>query len=245
MARFFVAASNIFGGVAYLDREDAGHIRVLRMKQGELFTVCDGQGTDYNCRLTSCGTDGAEAEILSVTRSAGEPELFCTIYAAFPKGDKAELIIQKCVECGAAEIVFFPSERCVSRPDGASLIKKLDRWQKIAAEAAKQCGRGRIPGIRAAASFNEAIEAASKAAMPLFMYETGNDRLSFRDALSAEDGWTSAAIVTGPEGGFTAEEAELAKTRGLRIISLGPRILRCETAPIAALAALMYHTGNL
>lgn len=245
MARFFVAATNIFGGVAYLDGEAAGHIRVLRMRQGELFTVCDGQGTDYNCRLTSCGADGAEAEILSVTPSSGEPELSCSIYAAFPKGDKAELIVQKCVECGAAEIVFYPSERCVSRPDGAALAKKLDRWQKIAAEAAKQCGRGRIPAVSAAKSFALAVETAAKAQMPLFMYETGEDRLSFRDALTSAEDWVSAAIMTGPEGGFTPEEAELAAANGMKRVSLGSRILRCETAPIAALSALMYHAGEL
>lgn len=244
MARFFIAASNIFGGVAYLNAEEAEHIRVLRIRSGETFTVCDGNGNDYVCRLGEKTSDGISAEILETLPSTGEPGVECTVYAALPKGDKAETIIQKSVELGAASIVFFPSARCVSRPSEASLISKLGRWQKIAAEAAKQSGRGRIPTVSALSSFVLAMDEAAKTDLPLFLYED-EQGLSLRAAIEGKPDAKTVSVVTGPEGGFEKEEVEAAKQAGLLSVSLGKRILRCETAPLAALTAVMLMSGNL
>ncbi len=244
MPRFFVAATNIFGGVAYMDSKDAEHLKVLRVKKGEEIIVCDGQGKDYLCRVTNVGGGAAEAEIVETTVSEGEPDIECRVYAAYPKGDKAETIIQKSVELGASEIIFFPSERCVSKPDGASVVKKLERWNKISREAAMQSQRGRIPVVRASGSYAEAINEAAQAELPLFLYE-GKCKLGLLDAMKNADGFKTVSVVTGSEGGFSSEEVEKAEAAGLLCTSMGPRILRCETAPLCAVSAIMLYSGNL
>ncbi len=244
MARFFVSASNIFGGVAYLSGRDAEHIRVLRIRRGETFTVCDGAGTDYTCRLTKNDGEGVEAEILGKSPSSGEPSVDCTVYAAFSKGDRPDFTVQKCVEMGASGIVFFPSARCVAKHDGVSLIKKLNRWQKIAEEAAKQCGRGKVPEIKAAPGFDSAVKSAAAADVPLFLYEL-EQSLSLKAALEEKPGFKTVSIVTGPEGGFEPEEASAAVDAGMRSVTVGKRILRCETAPMCALAGVLFFTGDM
>ena len=244
MPRFFVAVSNVFGGVAYLNAKDAEHIKVLRIREGEQFTVCDGNGTDYVCRLLKMSEDGAEAEVLLKTAVSGEPTVSCTVFAAFSKGDRLETVIQKCVEIGASEIVLFPSQRCVSKPEGIALMRKTSRWQKIAEEAAKQSGRGKIPAVTVSPMFETAIRRAAKAELPLFFYEEEN-RFGLKEALEQNPGCKTASIVTGPEGGFEPAEASFAASCGMLSVSLGPRILRCETAPICALSAVMLYTGNM
>ena len=244
MPRFFVAGSNLAGGVALIAGADAEHIRVLRMKLGEKLVVCDGAGTEYDCRLTKLGDGTAEAEILSERSSPAEPSLRCTVLAAFPKGDKAEYIVQKCTECGAAEIVFFPAYRCVARPEGKSLERKLERWQRIAEEAAKQSGRGIIPEVRALEDYGQMLELAVKQELGLFLYEAG-ERTPILSAVAEKPEAAGCAVITGPEGGFEAHEVELARRVGLTVCSMGPRILRCETAPLVALTAVLCGTGNL
>lgn len=244
MARFFVAASNIFGGIAYLNSEDLDHIKALRIRDGEMFTVCDGEGTDYSCVISKVDKDGAEVQILDKMPSRGEPSVQCTVYVAYAKGDKTEHVVQKAVELGAADIVLFPSKRCVSRPEGAALIKKTARYSKIAEEAAKQSGRGRIPSVTTVPSYKTAIEMAAKADIPLFCYEDEKE-LSIKTALESKPDMKTVSIVTGPEGGFEKEEADLAVELGMKCVTMGTRILRCETAPLCALTAVMYATGNL
>ena len=244
MPRFFVAASNIFGGIAYMDSKDAEHLKVLRVKKGEEIIVCDGQGKDYLCRVTNVGGGSAEAEVVEESVSRGEPGIHCRVYAAYPKGDKAETIIQKSVELGAGEIIFFPSERCVSKPDTASIAKKLERWNKISREAAMQSQRGRIPTVRAIGSYSEAVQEAADAQLPLFLYE-GSCKMGLLDAMKAHEGFETVSVVTGSEGGFSPEEVEKAEEAGLICTSMGPRILRCETAPLCAVSAIMLYSGNL
>lgn len=241
MPRFFVEKGRISADTVWLEEAELRHLRVLRLRPEETFTVCDGKGRTYLCRLRE---DGQSAAILRTAASEGEPTVDCTIFAAFAKGEKTDWIIQKSVELGAAELVLFPSARCVARVTPETLSKKLTRWQKISEEAAKQCGRDRIPPIRAMSTFADAAEAAGGASLPLFFYEA-ETRTGLRQALAEEDAPRTISIFTGPEGGFTTEEATLAKHAGLRSVSLGKRILRCETAPLAALAAVMYHSGNL
>ena len=162
---------------------------------------------------------------------------------ALPKGDKMDFIVQKATELGAAAIVPYAAARSVSRPDEKSMAKKTARWQKIAREAAMQCGRGVIPAVLPCVSFAEAARQAAALDLSLFLYE--NERQNgARAALSAET-YATVGLMIGPEGGFDPAEAEEAVRAGLRSVSLGPRILRCETAPLAALAAVMYESGNL
>ncbi len=244
MARFFLAGSNIFGGVAYIRGDDLEHMRVLRIKNGELFTVCDGNGTDYTCRIKSSEDDVIEAEIVSSSPSVSEPDVKVSVYAAYSKGDKAETVIQKAVELGAWEIVLFPSARCVARYDDKALAKKLIRWQRISQEAAKQSGRGVIPVVKALTSYSQAVTMAAKADVPIFLYEE-EDTLGLRQVLESRQDAGTVAIMTGPEGGFEKEEAEAAQRAGMLSTTLGKRILRCETAPLCALSAVMLFTNNL
>ena len=171
-----------------------------------------------------------------------EPNIKVTVLCGLPKGDKTDYIIQKCVEAGACEIMFFSSDRCVARPENPE--KKLERWQRIAEEAAKQSGRGIIPQVSWAGDFAAALDVAVKKELRLFMYETG-EREALNIVLEANRTAADAAIITGPEGGFAPFEADLARVCGLHICSMGERILRCETAPVVALTATMYATGNL
>lgn len=242
MPRFFMAGTNALGGMAVIRGRDAEHIRVLRLRPGDDVIICDGQGTDYKCRLVSADKEQAEAEVIEVVKCPAEPSVKVSILCGLPKGDKTEYIIQKCVEAGAYEIMFFNSDRCVAKPDAPE--KKLERWQRIAEEAAKQSGRGIIPQVSWAGDFAAALDCAVKKDLGLFMYETG-EREALDKTLSEHKDIETAAIITGPEGGFAQFEAELAKICGLHICSMGERILRCETAPVVALTAVMFATGNL
>ena len=241
MNRFFADAADICCGEIRLSKEAAAHMRSLRLRPAELFVVCDGEGMDYVCHLGS-KDGGTVAEIVEIMPTSGEPNVFCTAYLAFAKGDRLDYAVQKSVELGARAIVLFRSERCIAFP--ADIDKKTARYQRIALEAAQQCGRGRIPSVTAEASFKETAAQAAKAELPLFFYECETER-RLRSALESRLDAATISIVTGPEGGFEDSEAELASSLGMLSVTLGPRILRCETAPIAALAAVMYHTENL
>ncbi len=242
MPRFFMAGTNIMGGMAIMTGRDAEHVRVLRLRPGEDMIICDGKGTDYKCRFVKAEKDMVEAEVIEVVKCPAEPTVKATILCGLPKGDKTDYIIQKCVETGADEIVFFHANRCIAKIDTPQ--KKLDRWQRIAEEAAKQSGRGIIPQVSWAGEYAEALNIAVKKDLAIFMYETG-ERQPLNTILDGSKDIKSIAIITGPEGGFAPFEADLARITGLKICSMGERILRCETAPVVALTAAMYATGNL
>lgn len=242
MAKFFMAGTNLMGGTAIIRGRDAEHIRVLRMKPGEDVIICDGAGKDYKCRLVKVSEHESEAEILEVVPCPAEPSVRALVLAGLPKGERADFLVQKCTEAGAAEIVFFTCTRCVAK--AVNMEKKLERWQRIAEEAAKQSGRGIIPSVGFLDDFGEVLNRAVHCNLGLFMYETG-ERITIREAVEQAPEVHTAAIITGPEGGFEPFEAELARRVGLNLCSMGERILRCETAPVVALTALMYGTGNL
>lgn len=245
MPRFFMAGSNIAGGTVLISGEDATHVKVLRLRVGDRIVICDGNKTDHHCTIQRISPDAVEAEVLESVPCPAEPSVRCIMLAGLPKqGERSDYIVQKCTESGASEIVFFLSHRCVAKPDEKALEKKLARWQRIAEEAAKQSGRGRIPTVGFLPDLAEAFNKANATALPLFLYETG-ERETLRDAVEGAGDIASAAILTGPEGGFAPFEAELARIMKLHVCSMGPRIFRCETAPVAALAALMYATGNM
>ena len=243
MPRFFVSPAALTSAELALTGENAAHARVLRLKCGDAVTVCDGLGTDYFCTVSAVSAESIRLAIGSKAASASEPAVFCSIYMAFPKADKLEHVIQKATELGAAEIVVFPSERCVSRPDARSVSKKLERWQKIAASAAEQSGRGRIPQVLVLDSFEQAISRAAACDLPLFPYEN-EQQLSIRAAIGSAD-YRTVSIVTGPEGGFSPGEVLLAQQYQMKICTLGPRILRCETAPLCALSSVLFACGAL
>ena len=246
MARFFVDKLPPAESVFELTGENAAHAKVLRLRPGEAVTLCNGAGMECVCTVTE------ELRLLAgaAVPSPGEPRVRASVYIAFPKADKAEHVIQKATELGAAEIVLFPTRFCVSRPDEKSLGKKLERWQKIAQSAAEQSRRGIVPRVRALASFETALNEAAGAELPILFYENERSR-TLKAALEtflAGDGWRTmcaVALMTGAEGGFSEEEVARAEAAGLKICTLGTRILRCETAPLAALSAVMYACGEM
>ena len=243
MARFFMAGANFLSGPrAIIYGRDAEHIHVLRLRPGEEVTICDAEGSDYKCRLLRSNKEEAELEVVEVVPCRGEPSVEVTVLCGLPKGERVDYIIQKSVEAGAHEIVFFQSARCIAKPDDP--YKKLERWNRISEEAAKQSGRGIIPQVSWAQDYGEVLNTAVHRALPLFMYETG-ERESLDAVLEAHKTVSSVSVITGPEGGFEPFEADLARIAGLHICSMGERILRCETAPVVALTAIMYATGNL
>ena len=242
MPRFFVPKQEIGSSFLVLTGENAAHAKVLRLKNGDDVTICDGEGTDYICTVSDVANGQISLVVHSADPSQSEPKVACSIYMAFAKADKFEHVIQKATELGAAELVCFPSVRCVSRPDEKSLVKKLDRWQKIAASAAEQSRRGRIPQVIALPSYSSALKRAAEADLAVCFYEN-EEQLTFRAAIEAAP-FRTASILTGPEGGFESEEVRQAAEAGLKICTLGSRILRCETAPLCALSALMYATGE-
>ena len=243
MPKFFIAGTNIKGGMAIMKGRDAEHAHVLRLRPGDDVILCDGEGTDYKCHIVLADKEEVQAEVIEVKPCTAEPTVKVALLCGLPKGsERTEYIIQKGVEAGASEIRFFQSRYCVSKPESPE--KKLERWQRIAEEAAKQSGRGIIPEVGWDAELADAFNIALSKDLGLFMYETGN-RESLSSVLDSNKEIKSAAIITGPEGGFAEFEADLAKIVGLHVCSMGERILRCETAPIVALSALMYSTGNL
>lgn len=242
MARFFVPKEEIGDSFMVLTGENAAHGKVLRLKNGDSVTVCDGMGTDYPCTVSDVMPGQISLIVHPAQPSESEAAVSCSVYMAFAKGDKFEHVIQKATELGATELVCFPSARCVSKPDDKSLKKKLERWQKIAASAAEQSRRGRIPAVIALSSYTEALQRAAQADLAVCFYEN-ESALTFRAAIKKAS-FQTAAILTGPEGGFEPEEITRAAEAGLQICTLGRRILRCETAPLCALSALMYATGE-
>ena len=240
MTRFFVSAEELAGECITLTGENAQHAKVLRLKIGEEVLVCDGQG--FECLCTVADAAAMELKVLQRCASRTEAAVQVSVYMAFSKGDKLEHVIQKATELGAYEIVAFPSARCVSRPDEKSLKKKLERWQKIAASAAEQSGRGRIPQVLVLPSFAEAVTRAVQADKALFFYENEH-ATTLRMALD-EGTWNTVSLLTGPEGGLEEKEVEQARSAGMTVCTLGSRILRCETAPLCALSAVMYAAGE-
>lgn len=241
MARFFVEPWDMEGVSLSLTGDNAQHAKVLRLKPGEEVLICDGQGRECVCAVEEV-TPSVSLRILERRDSASEARVRVSVYMAFPKADKLEHVIQKATELGAYEIVAFPSSRCITKLDNKSLTKKLERWQKIAASAAEQSGRGRIPQVIALESFQEALSRAAQADKALMFYEN-EQATTLRMAL--EDGsFETVSLLTGPEGGLEVSEVEKARAAGLQICTLGKRILRCETAPLCALSAVMYAAGE-
>lgn len=220
---------------------DARHIGLaLRMRVDDMLTVC-AYGKDYQCRIRSIAPEEVHLDVVSSELCAAEPTVSLTLYQAMPKSDKLEQIIQKAVELGVSRIVPILTRRCVSRPKPAEFAKKQARLQKIAAAAAKQAGRGIIPEIAEMQSFSEACTEMKQYDRAVLLYENGGVRFS---ELALET-CQSIALVVGSEGGFDPEEAEQLKASGAVPVWLGERILRCETAPLAAIAIVMHRTGNL
>lgn len=239
MPRFF---SNEIGmETAIIRGDDARHlIKVLRIRPGEQLTLCDQKGIDYTCEVGEITADTVECKVLEHHRNETEPMLRVTLYQALPKADKFEFILQKAVELGVSRVVPVNSKFCVAKMDEISYAKKKPRYEKIIFEAAKQCGRGIIPEIGGILSFEQALVQMCKSPAMVF-YEGGGQRI--RELVSP--GMDELSILIGSEGGFSEQEIAACEQAGVSCVTLGKRILRCETAPIAALALILEAAGEL
>lgn len=224
-----------------LDGEQARHVaKSLRMKAGDMLCVTDGNGSDYGCMIES--VQGNEVRLKVCYKQACESEAACavTIYQGNPKGSKLEDVIQKCTELGAVKIVPVLTRRCVSRPDEKSAKKKTERYRKIALEAAQQSGRGIVPEIGEAVTLKQALS-QDDSEVKIVFYEGGGAPVKSIVGADAK----SVSVYIGPEGGFEKSEVEAIVASGAVQATLGKRILRTQTAPVAALTAIMLLTGNL
>lgn len=249
MPRFFIHPSELRDGVVTLTGENAHHASYsLRLAPGDRIQVCDQQ-TAYLCEMLSFDGESARARVLSSSPIDTEPPFVARLFQALPKGDKLDIVIQKAVECGVREVIPFESERCIVRLRPETEGRKTERRQRIAEEAAKQCGRGVIPSVCPTLSFRAALEAAATADLVLFCYE--GDSVTPLPVLlcGAEPRLRTAmeegrppeiAIFVGSEGGFSPEEAERARAMGFAMTGLGKRILRTETASGFVLSCLVY-----
>ena len=239
MPKFFFNKNDISRGQVQLFGEDEKHIKtVLRAREGEEITLCDGEGMDYQCRIASLER-GVLLDILSKEVCETEPKVKITLYQGLPKADKMELIIQKCVELGVDRIVAVSTERAIVKLDKKE-AKKLERWQKIAESAAKQSGRGKIPEIgQQVLKFKEAVAEAKELDGAIIPNEKEQET-GIRQFVQAFKG-ESIGVFIGPEGGFAEEEIALAQENGITSITLGKRILRTETAGMTTTAILLYE----
>ena len=263
MPKFFADPENITAGRAVLTGVDAAHIaRVLRGGPGDVYIIGDGRGRDYECEITGIekNKDSVAFAILRELPADYEPAVRITLYQALPKLDKMDSIIQKCVELGVARIVPVISENTVVRTGGGAKQKR-DRWRKIAEAAAKQSMRGIIPEVAEIVPLKEAVAGG---AFPVKGFDDGEgaasrerpgqrEELRFapyegektttiksllrRDACA----YNGAGFFIGPEGGFSEGEIRLFRENGIGTVTLGPRILRTETAGAAVLAMLLYE----
>lgn len=242
MPRFFINKSQIDGNTLFIDGDDARHIaRSLRMAVGDEITVCDGEGTEYTSSLTRIRDERCDCEITEVRLSSAEPKARITLFMAYPKSDKLETVIQKAVELGAYEIVPFESSRCIKRPKADKAEERTLRLNRIAEEAAKQCGRAILPKVSIPLSYSQMISRAKESELAIFCYE-GEGATSLKKILETKSEVPeSIAVIVGSEGGFSEKEAAEAKEAGMTVANLGPRILRCETAPDYCLSAISYR----
>ena len=233
MHRFFLDPHQLQGATARITGEDVAHMaRVLRLRAGELVTLCDGAGTDYEARLRSLGKEEILLDVLSSRPSRGEPRHRVTLYQGLPKAGKMELILQKSVELGLYSLVPVLAQRSVVKLTPKEFEKKRVRYQRVAYEAAKQARRGMVPQVRPLAAFSDAVLARHEA-------------VSLKAVLQSHGDALDIGLVVGPEGGLERSEVAALTAAGGHCLSLGPRILRTETAGMAALAMILYELGDM
>ena len=257
MNRFFFSKEKLIHGIILIEGEDVQHIsKVLRLSEGDKIILCDGENFEYISEIKTVEKTFIKSQVLEKKECDSEPSVEITLFQGIPKGDKMDLIIQKSVEMGVHRIVPVIMKRSIvkieNEKDGK---KKQERWQRIAMEAAKQSGRGRIPHILAPLSFLEALKISEKNDLRILPYEK-EEALSikksikgFINGLKEKTDETvfnsSVAILVGPEGGFEAKEVEKAILSGFAPVTLGKRILRTETAGFVTLASLMYEFNEM
>ncbi|MBO4299422.1 MAG: 16S rRNA (uracil(1498)-N(3))-methyltransferase [Clostridia bacterium] len=246
MHRFIVRRADGFSPdeTVELPREEAQHaVKVLRLREGDRIELLDGVGGAYAARIARADRDGASA-VVCFRLPERESLVRLTLYMGLPKAEKLEFIAQKLTELGAIKLAPVIMARSVSRPDGKDGDKRRERLERIALEAAKQCGRGYVPEMAAPVSWKAALPAMAAHELMLLPWEEAQG-LRLGDVYAAFPGARDIALLIGPEGGIAPEEAHEAEAQGARLVTLGPRILRAETAAVASAAAVMALWGDL
>ncbi|MHC1773659.1 MAG: 16S rRNA (uracil(1498)-N(3))-methyltransferase [Flexilinea sp.] len=245
MHHFFIPAKNIKDGKAELPAETANQIRkVLRLKDGQTICLLDNSGSAYEAEIEYSGDKSICGHILQSYPVETEPKCFLTVYLALTRREKFEWMLQKCTEAGASAFVPVFSERSLVRND-KDIFSKIPRWQKIIQEAAEQSGRGIIPKLHDPAAFSDAVQNNITDQCRLFFWEEEH-HLTLQEALKpVKAGLTSASLIVGPEGGFSAGEAGSAAVHGWLAVTLGKRIFRVETAAIASVILTLYELERI
>jgi len=243
--RFFAEGLSADSAEVSLRGDELRHLKVLRLGEGEKVALFNGRGLDCMGVITSVSRASAVVAIESTVASSGESPLNITLLAGLTKAQKPDLIVQKATELGLKSLIFYFAGRSVPEVSEARLNRRLERWRRIALGAVKQCGRSIVPALSCKATLASAIGAANDAGVKLFFYEGGG--LPIAEVLAGQEGRApkGLAILIGPEGGFTEEESLMAQRSGYMACTLGPRILRAETAAIAAVAILQNLLGDI
>lgn len=248
MPKFFIKESNVSLNQIVITGDDVNHIKnVLRLKQEDTIILSDGCGKDYIVKIDTFESDAIKTTILESKSNNTEPPIEITLFQGIPKSDKMDFIIQKSVELGVKKIVPVMTERTIIRFENhKDKVKKVDRWQKIVLEAAKQCNRGMIPTVEYPVSFNECLELAKEADLGIIPYEKEMEN-GLKNHLKnhLKNSIHKVAVIIGPEGGFAENEIKNAVNYNIKPVTLGPRILRTETAGITVLSILMYELGDV
>ncbi len=244
MHRFFVDKENIQDNKITIIGEDVKHIKnVLRLAEGDILSLCDKQGTDFTAEICELSKDKVVCNILDIKASDTEPPIEILLYQGIPKSTKMDLIIQKSTEIGVAKIIPVITNRTVVKiQDRKKEEKKLERWNKITEEAAKQCKRGVIPEVSQILTFEEMLRVLKNDGLIIVPYEN-EENVGIKEVLK-DRSCKKINIIIGPEGGFESEEIDALKDIGANIVSLGPRILRTETAGLVTSAIVLYELGD-
>jgi len=253
MQRYFVTPAQFQGERVEITGDDARHItKVMRGRLGDQLIVSDGVSREAVVEIESIEAGSVAAVVVETLEMTQEPRLQVSIAQSLPKGDKMETVIQKCTEIGAVSFVPFLSERTIVQYDAKKEGKRLERWRKIAKEAAEQAHRNRVPSVEQPLSWKNLLASFSGYDAIYFCYEKEHgsqlrDMLKpfVEQALPELGSKASLLLVIGPEGGFSEEESRAAEEAGAVSVGLGKRILRCETAGMTALACALYESGEM
>jgi 16S rRNA (uracil1498-N3)-methyltransferase len=240
LTRCYVPAPLAVGDTRQLPQDVSTHVaRVLRAREGQVLTLFDGRGGEYDATIVQIDRRGVRVQIDLHRAIERESPLRLTLLQALARGERMDFIVQKATELGVAAIVAMGGDRSVVRLDGAGLARRCEHWRAVAISACEQCGRNRVPTISAVPDLASACVQADAASLRLLLAPEAGQTLT---ALARQA--SSIAVAVGPEGGFSDEERSLAQHHGFQLCRLGPRVLRAETAPLAALAAIQAVAGD-
>jgi 16S rRNA (uracil1498-N3)-methyltransferase len=244
MARFYVPHPHIENDILKIEGDEVRHIRkVLRLRSGDRLTVFDGSGREYEGTILEERSSSVSIKVRNISPSRRESGLEITLAQSLLKGEKMDYLIQKATELGVKGIVPFISSRSIPLLEKSKRLDRHRRWEKIAIEASKQCGRGVIPSIDPPQNYRQLLESVPKDCLKLILWEKEGERL--KEALKRVGRENRIFFVVGPEGGLSQEEVEEASRADLIPVTLGERILRSETASLCLLSILQYEWGDI